>query len=272
MGLADYAITQMSGRRVRAEERSTKAGPADWVTVVDIDVERHVRREVHAAFPGHSIVGEESGRSGNFAVGAPIWYVDPVDGTTNFVHGLPWSSFSLALADDEGLALGVVADPHRGEVFSALRGDGARVNREAVTCAVGADLVGGLVLSELAGTAGWPGFAEMVGELSRRKCVTRVMGSSALSLASLGAGRASGVILGGFDPIDVGAGVLIARQGGAIVRTGPAASLVLRASGHSGDRLGYDVLVAGPPGLIDELVDTVELAMAALAGRDAGPH
>jgi fructose-1,6-bisphosphatase/inositol monophosphatase family enzyme len=58
MGLADYAITQMSGRRVLAEERSTKAGPADWVTVVDIDVERHVRREVQAAFPGHSIVGE----------------------------------------------------------------------------------------------------------------------------------------------------------------------------------------------------------------------
>ena len=211
-------------RRVLAEERSTKSGPSDWVTVVDIGIERHVRQAVLTAFPGHSIAGEEFGRSGDFAVGTPVWYVDPVDGTTNFVHGLPWSSFSLALADDEGLALGVVADPHRGEVFGAVRGGGARVNQEPVSCATAAEVVGGLVLSELAGTACLPGFTEMVFELSSRKCVTRVMGSSALSLASVGAGRATGVVLGGFDPIDVAAGVLVAREGGAVVRAGRAAS------------------------------------------------
>ena len=135
MALADYAVTEMRGRRVLAEERSTKAGPSDWVTVVDIGIERHVRSELLAAFPGHSIVGEELGGSADFAAGTPLWYVDPVDGTTNFVHGLPWSSFSLALADEEGLVLGVVADPHRGEVFSAVRGRGAQVNHELVSCA-----------------------------------------------------------------------------------------------------------------------------------------
>ncbi|HTT92710.1 MAG TPA: inositol monophosphatase [Acidimicrobiales bacterium] len=260
MALADYAVTEMRGRRVLAHERSTKSGPSDWVTVVDIGIEQHVRQELLAAFPGHLIVGEEFGGTADFTVGTPLWYVDPVDGTTNFVHGLPWSSFSLALADDEGLVLGIVADPHRREVFSAVRGRGARVDHEVVSCAGGTDLVGGLVLSELAGTACWPGFTDMVCELSRRECVTRVLGSSALSLASLGAGRATGIVLGGFDPIDVGAGVLIAREGGAVVRTGRAASRVLQASGpRSYDSLGHDLLVAAAPSVVDELVDVLDL-------------
>ncbi len=118
------------------------------------------------------------------------------------------------------------------------------------------------MLSELAGTACWPGFTEMVCELSGRGCVTRVMGSSALSLASLGAGRAAGVVLGGFDPIDVGAGVLIAREGGAVVRAGRAASPVLRAAGDPGELLGHHVLLAAAPGLVGELVDIVDLALA----------
>jgi myo-inositol-1(or 4)-monophosphatase len=270
LALADYAVTEVRGRRVLAEERSTKTGPSDWVTAVDIGIEQHVRSELLAAFPGHSIVGEELGGSADFAAGTPLWYVDPVDGTTNFVHGLPWSSFSLGLADDEGLVLGVVADPHRGEVFSAVRGRGAQVNHELVSCAPGADLVGGLVLSELAGTACWPGFTEIVRELSRRECVTRVMGSSALSLASLGAGRATGVVLGGYDPIDVGAGVLIARESGAVVRAGSAASRVLRAPGEpSHDSLGHDLLLAAAPSLVGELVDVIGLVMGS---RNAAPR
>ena len=262
MALADYAVTEMRGRRVLAEERSTKTGPSDWVTVVDVGIEHHVRQELLASFPDHAVVGEEFGGSGDFTAGIPLWYVDPVDGTTNFVHGLPWSSFSLALADDVGLVLGVVADPHRGEVFSAVRGRGARVDHELVSCARGTDLAGGLVLSELAGTACWPGFTEMVCELSRRECVTRVMGSSALALASVGAGRATGAILAGFDPIDVGAGVLIAREGGAVVRAGRAVSPVLRAGGGPrDDSLGHDLLLAARPGLVDELVNIVDVAM-----------
>jgi myo-inositol-1(or 4)-monophosphatase len=276
LALADYAVTEVRGRRVLAEERSTKAGPSDWVTVVDIGIEHHVRQELRAAFPDHAIVGEEFGGTSEFAAGAPLWYVDPVDGTTNFVHGLPWSSFSLALADDEGLVLGVVADPHRGEVFRAVRGSGAWVNHEPVSRAPGTGLVGGLVLSELKGTACWPGFTELVCELSRRECVTRVMGSSALSLASLGAGRATGVVLGGFDPIDVGAGVLIARESGAVIRAGRAASLVLRAPGEpSGDWLGHDLLLAAAPSVVDELVDIIDLAMrrdAAQRGNWASPQ
>jgi myo-inositol-1(or 4)-monophosphatase len=262
MALADYAVREMRGRRVSAEERSTKAGPSDWVTVVDVGIEQYVRQELLAAFPGHTIVGEEFGRSAGFAAGTPLWYVDPVDGTTNFVHGLPWSCFSLALADDEGLVLGVVADPHHNEVFSAVRGSGAQVNHEPVSCVPQVDLVGGLVLSELAGTACWPGFTEMVCELSRRECVTRVMGSSALSLASLGAGRATGVVLGGFDPIDVGAGVLIARESGAVIRAGSGAGPVLRAPGEESHRsLGHNLLIAAAPSLVDELSGIIDLAL-----------
>ena len=253
LALADYAMAEIAGRRVTVAERSTKKDAADWVTVVDVNVERRVREKISEAFPDHAIVGEELGSSGQPSGGGLVWYVDPVDGTTNFVHGLPWSSFSLALADDDGLVVGVVADPHRGEVFSARRGGGAFVNGEPAHCQASAELVGGAVLSELAGVGCWPGFLDMLSALSAKKCVSRVMGSSALSLASVGAGRGSAVVLSGWNPIDVAAGVLVAREGGALVLGGPSVDPVLGA-----EALQRDLLVAVAPGAVDELREILE--------------
>jgi myo-inositol-1(or 4)-monophosphatase len=256
--LAQHAMAEVARHRPGPGERATKRHQADWVTVVDVDIERHVRQELHGAFPDHGLTGEELGRSGG-AEGAPRWYIDPIDGTTNFVHGVPWSSFTMALADETGLVVGVVADPYRGEVFSAVRGQGARLNGETMLCPAsggpaGAGLTGGVVLSEQAGVECWPGMLSMVAALSARKCVTRIMGSSALSLATVAAGRASGAVLGGFDPIDVGAGVLIARESGAEVRTGPSADIVL---GGRRD-LSRAVLIAAPVSICDELAPLVE--------------
>lgn len=250
--LATYAMTAMAHRRVRADERSTKKDATDWVTVVDMEVERRAREEILKNFPDHAVVGEELGSTGDNLGQGLVWYIDPVDGTTNFVHSLPWSSFSLALADDEGMVLGVVADPHRGEVFSARRGGGAQVNGQAVHCQEGAPLVGGVVLSELSGAKCWPGFLDMVRALSARGCAARVMGSSALSLANLGAGRSAGVVLAGWDPIDVGAGVLIARESGALVLAGPSAPAALGAGA-----LPRDLLVAVVPAVAAELTDVL---------------
>lgn len=253
LDLAAYAVAEMARGYEGAEGRSTKKDAADWVTVVDVAIERHVREQISAAFPSHAIVGEELGRSGRLSDGGLAWYVDPIDGTTNFVHGLPWSSFSLALADEEGVVLGVVADPYRREVFSARRGGGARLNGEPAHCQGWTELAGGAVLAELAGVECWPGFLDMVSALSAKKCVTRVMGSSALSLASVGAGRASAVVLAGWDPIDVAAGVIIAREGGASLFGGRGVPGLLGTG-----PLPRELLVGVVPGVAAELREVLD--------------
>lgn len=213
--LARWAIESISSHRLQAGDISTKADPTDYVTVVDRSVELHVRDVLGERFPGDRVVGEEMGDGGGDST--RVWYVDPVDGTTNYVHGLPWSSFSLALADGSGPVVGVVADPHRGEIFSAGRGEGAWVNATPARCADSSTLEGGVLLTEWSAYRPWDGMLPMLEALSFLGCTTRIMGSSALTLASAAVGRASAAVLGGFNTWDVLAGVLIAREAGARV-------------------------------------------------------
>ena len=196
--------------------RSLKDGVADWVTSTDLAVEGLVRDVLGQRFPDDAIVGEEL-ENAPFAPGRPVWYVDPIDGTTNFANGLRWCSFSLALADGAGMAIGIVADVWRAEILSAVRGKGARCRFSAeralgggpvpgegpVRCRRDTSLAGGVVLTELAGTVPWEGMTGLVEALGRQDCATRILGSSALCLASIGAGRASAAVLGRANPIDV---------------------------------------------------------------------
>jgi fructose-1,6-bisphosphatase/inositol monophosphatase family enzyme len=233
--LARWAIDRIPMRPGR-DQISTKTSDADWVTETDLDVERHVRTAVRARFPDDRIVGEEFGATDQEGAAA-TWYVDPVDGTTNYVHGLPWSAFSCAVVDDGGTAIGAVADPYRREVLSAVRGRGARRDGEPTRCADADTLVGGILLTELTMQWAWDGLPGLMGRLSDAGCVTRIMGSNALSLASVGAGRAIATLIGEFGPIDCQAGTLIAQESGAAVRFE-----------------GPSVLCASP-GVVDELVE-----------------
>lgn len=214
--LAGWAVERIVAVRPTADEIATKTSAADWVTETDLAVERHVREVLQQRFPDDRIVGEEYGASD--AEDPPAtWYVDPVDGTTNFVHGLPWSSFSIAVRDEDGPAAGAVADPYRGEILSAVRGRGARRNGEPTRCSDTRTLVGGIFLTELSMQSLWPGQIELMGSLAAAGCVTRIMGSNALSLASVGAGRALATIVD-FNLVDGQAGTLIAQESGAEVR------------------------------------------------------
>src|SRR5581483_4434511 len=105
LSLAGWAVERIASGPAEARR---KDGVADWVTAVDLEIEREARARLSARFPSHRVRGEEYGGDS----GLPCWYVDPIDGTTNFVHGLPFSSFSLAMADELGAAVGVVADPY----------------------------------------------------------------------------------------------------------------------------------------------------------------
>jgi myo-inositol-1(or 4)-monophosphatase len=214
--LARWAIERIPTRPGRAEI-STKTSDADWVTETDLAVERHVREAVRERFPEDRIVGEEYGATD--AEGArATWYVDPVDGTTNYVHGLPLSSFSCAVVDDDGAAIGAVADPYRRELLSAVRGRGARRNGEETRCVDTETLTGGIFLTELTMQSLWNGMTNLMGSLAQAGCVTRILGSNALSLASVGAGRALATLIGEFGPVDCHAGTLIAQESGAAVR------------------------------------------------------
>jgi myo-inositol-1(or 4)-monophosphatase len=233
--LARWAIERIPTRPGH-DEIGTKTSAADWVTETDLAVERHVRDAVQERFPGDRIVGEEFGTTESDAARA-TWYVDPVDGTTNYVHGLPWSSFSCAVVDGEGAAVAAVADPYRREVLSAVRGRGARRNGEPIHCADADTLVGGIFLTELTAQWVWDGLPKLMGRLSDAGCVTRIMGSNALSLASVGAGRALATLIGKFGPVDCQGGMLIAAEAGAAVRF----------EGES--------LLCASPGIVDEVLE-----------------
>ena len=207
-----------------AERRYTaKSGAFDLVTDLDRDVERHVRESIHARFPAHAVVGEEFGRSGQLDAEL-TWYLDPIDGTTNFAHGLPWASFSLGLADRQGPLVGVVCDLDRGEVFTAVRGGGAWLDGRSIRCADATDVAGQVVLTEWVGNRSWRGMPAMVDRLAGLGATSRIMGSSALALAHVAAGRAAVAVLGAYHPWDVMAGVLVACESGAqlLSRRGPA--------------------------------------------------
>jgi myo-inositol-1(or 4)-monophosphatase len=249
--LARRAVERILSERPRADQIATKTSLADWVTETDLGVERLVRAEIRARFPGHRVVGEEYGTSGPDAHEA-TWYVDPVDGTTNFVHALPWSSFSLCVADEVGPAASVVADPYRRELISAVRGRGARHNGKPVACSTADSLMGGIVLTEMLSQSLWPATTELMASLAAEGCVTRIMGSNALSIASAGIGRATAVVIGSFGAGDCLGAALIASEAGAIVlaRSSPPADgepLVCVAPGAEADlRRIWPERLAGP--------------------------
>ena len=153
---AAEVITATAGRGAGA---GTKTSPFDWVTDTDRTLERHTRRVLSADFPDIPVLGEEYGGPDGSVMpwqpGGPelLWVVDPVDGTSNYVAGLPWCGYSLGLVDAHGPVVGVIADPYQAQIYAAARGRGLRANgrpvvarRDPVTAA-GA-LAGALVLTE----------------------------------------------------------------------------------------------------------------------------
>ena len=198
---------------------STKANPGDLVTEVDVAVEAHVRARIAAKFPGHNFVGEEMG--GEAQAGVPCWYLDPVDGTTNYANLIPWTSFSLALAVDHVPYVAVVSEPWRGDLFEAVAGQGARLNGAALALPRAGEgplsLAGRVVNTELAGHLPWPGMIELLTVLGERFSIMRVMGSATLTVVGIAAGRGAASVIGQFSAVDHLAGTLIVQEAGGVV-------------------------------------------------------
>lgn len=198
-------------------EMSFKTNAGDIVTKIDLLIETHVREVIRANFPGHNFVGEEFG--GKTMADVPTWYLDPVDGTTNFANRMPWSSFSLALALDRKPLIGVVTHPWLSRVYSARAGRGAKCNGKKISLddETGTQLSSRIVSTELDAYLPWEGMAEFLDELGKRYCTMRIMGSGTLTLLGVAAKHGVGAVISNFSPIDHLAAVIIVSEAGGVV-------------------------------------------------------
>jgi myo-inositol-1(or 4)-monophosphatase len=195
-------------------------GWRDLVTKYDLASERLVIDRIHAAWPGHAILAEEGG--GHAGTAPYRWIIDPLDGTTNFVHGHPFICVSIALEDAEGILAGVVHAPRLCETFTAARGGGAFHRGGAIG---GARRLHVSAETDLGHALLASGFAYRQGEVgntnlenwSRMSLETRGLrrcGSAALDLAYVAAGRYDGYWELALSPWDVAAGALLVREAG----------------------------------------------------------
>lgn len=191
-----------------------KKGPIDLVTEADLAVEEDIRARVARHFPSHVFLGEEAPQSAPSSASPYRWIVDPIDGTTNFAHGLPLFCVSIALEIDGRVALGVVYVPVGDELFTAERGEGARLNGARIHVTRESSLIDALLVT------GFPPQAtDKQGEqlavfgafLSRARAVRR-LGSAALDLAFVAAGRFDAFWERSLHGWDVAAGSLLVEE------------------------------------------------------------
>ncbi|HKJ10140.1 MAG TPA: inositol-1-monophosphatase [Gammaproteobacteria bacterium] len=188
----------------------------DFVTEVDRQAEQAIIRVLRKAYPDHGILAEESGTQ---AGDDYCWIIDPLDGTTNFLHGFPQFAVSIALRHQGRLEQGVVYDPLRQELFTATRGSGAQLNNRRIRVGRLTGLEGALL-----GT-GFPfkmqeyldAYLAMFRTLFMDTAGIRRAGAAALDLAYVAAGRLDGFWEIGLKPWDMAAGALLIQEAGGIV-------------------------------------------------------
>ena len=194
-------------------------GVNDFVTEVDKHAEAVIVDTLLAAYPGHGILAEESGRELGAKDSEFLWIIDPLDGTTNFIHGFPYYCVSIALAHKGVVQQAVIYDPTRNDLFTASRGRGAYLNERRIR-------VGKLdrLSDALIGTGfpfrdgqGLNGYMRLFSEMTLSCAGLRRPGAAALDLANVAAGRLDGFFEQGIHPWDVAAGSLMITEAGGLV-------------------------------------------------------
>lgn len=192
----------------------------DFVTEVDQAAERIIIDEIQRSYPQHDILGEESGSivSGDKA-GDVEWVIDPIDGTTNFIHGVPHFCVSIGIREKGRLEHGVIFDPVKNELFTTSRGRGATLDGKRLRMARHTSLEGRLIGCGLPfrKTDDIELYLNMIRNTATKVASTRASGSSALDLAYVAAGRYDGFWEVGLKPWDIAAGALMVQEAGGIV-------------------------------------------------------
>ena len=245
-------------------------GPSDFVSQADIRAEQTVREELAKARPGYAFLMEESGVSGP-AEWSHRWVVDPLDGTTNFLHGVPHWCISIALEQrkpDGGteISAGVIYNPVNDEMFWAERGVGAFLNERRLRVAARREIKDALFATGIPFAAVTAqrrlAFARTLGTLMPQVAGIRRFGAAALDLAWVAAGRYDGYWELGLKPWDMAAGMLIVREAGGFVTDAAGAEAVMHESG------GNDIVAANPH-LHPRLLQVVSDGVSAAEGRAA---
>jgi myo-inositol-1(or 4)-monophosphatase len=226
---------------------ATKSTPTDVVTASDHAVETLIRERLAALRPGDVVVGEEHGSTAGES--RTVWLVDPIDGTVNFLYGMPWYAISVAAVRDGISVAGAVMEPASGRLWSAAAGAGATCDGQPLRVSGATD-----VSLSLLGT-GFSYRAErrerqvrMIGGMLPHVRDVRRAGVASLDLCAVAAGWVDAYLEHGLNWWDWAAAALIAQEAGAVVRTpGPTGSV------PPDDGLGADALFAATPGIADDL-------------------
>lgn len=200
-----------------SEEDISLKHASDFVTRVDRESEQGIIGTIRRHFPNHSFLAEESER--DLETDEYRWIIDPLDGTTNYIHGYPVFSLSIALEYNREIRLGVILDPLRNELFSAVKGRGAFLNGERVWVSRLDNPSNALIAT------GFPfrrkemadRYLDLFRNIFQRVSDLRRAGSAALDLAYLSCGRCDGFFEIGLGPWDVAAGSILVQEAGGIV-------------------------------------------------------
>jgi myo-inositol-1(or 4)-monophosphatase len=193
-------------------------GPGEFVSTADLKAERTLKAELTRARPGYGLLFEEGGE----AAGSDPrhrWIVDPLDGTTNFLHGIPHFAISIALERDGEIVAGVIYEPTRDEMYSAEKGLGAYVNDRRLRVSARRHLAEAVIGTGMpyGPRAGQAGYGETLSAIMGATSGVRRMGAAALDLAYVAAGRYDGFWEFGLQPWDIAAGILLVREAGGYV-------------------------------------------------------
>jgi myo-inositol-1(or 4)-monophosphatase len=211
----------------------------DFVTDVDQAAEQAIIETLLKAYPEHAILAEESGASANLNDESEYaWIIDPIDGTTNFMHGYPQYCISIALAQRGVVTQAVIYDPVRNDLFTATKGAGAYLNDKRIRVTK-IDRIANALLSSghAAGPRAIDEYLKMYAIMVERCQAVRTAGSAALDLANVAAGRADGFYEKGLKQWDIAAGSLLVTEAGGIVG---------EFSGESDYMKKGDIIAAGP--------------------------
>ena len=196
------------------EEKSSN----DFVSEIDRNAEKKIRKVLLDTYPDHGIVGEEFG-SYNTSNTQYDWVIDPLDGTTNFLRGIPHFAVSIGLIVDGEIKLGVVYDPLKNELYTAVKGGGAHLNGKAISVRANGRVEGGLLATGIPFSGRLLEDSEqfsnaMTNLLNEKTAGIRRLGAAALDLAYVAAGRYDGFWEAGLKQWDIAAGIVLVQEAG----------------------------------------------------------
>jgi myo-inositol-1(or 4)-monophosphatase len=215
--IAGAVIRRSDGAELNVQEKDSSR--TSIVTAVDLRSQQEVLRIIRQSFPHDLIVGEEG--SDGESTSPSRWYVDPLDGTTNYAHRLPFYCVSISYCDQDGVAIGVINDPVRNEIFTAIRDGGATLNGCPIGVSVSAQLRSSLLSTQVQSDD-----AKTLDQYTTRlrtflgvARAVRSLGAPALALAYVACGRLDAFFEADMNPWDTLAGTLLVEEAGGVVTT-----------------------------------------------------